>query len=168
MDFLAVALITNSWRMDNSEDRPDLMANVRVTVCTFDLVVRNVILMHELSRIFGAQYFWLIVALDTFPLRNMTIPLNNVDMAPLTDDPPCNILPMIKIPTFDFNISFGFEMARGTPSYRTRNALLLPSGASLVVVANETIDLMDGEVRSLNELGVAGRTAKFHSPPQLA
>jgi hypothetical protein len=98
----------------------------------------------------------------------MTIPLNNTDMAPLTDDPPCNILSMIKIPTFDSNISFGFEMARGTPSNRTGNALLLPSGASLVVVADETVDLMDGEVRSLNELGMAGRTAKFHSPPQLA
>jgi hypothetical protein len=165
MDFLAVALITNSGRMNNGENRPDFMPDVRVTIRAFDLMVRNVILVHELSRIFGAQYLWLIVALDTFPLRNMTIPLNNVDMAPLTDDPPCNILPMIKIPTFDLNISFGFEMARGTPSYCAGNALLLPSGTGLVVVTDETVDLMDGEVRPLNELGVAGRAAKFHSSP---
>jgi hypothetical protein len=98
----------------------------------------------------------------------MAIPLNYADMAPLTDDPPCNILPMIKIPTFDFNISFGLEMARSTSSNRTGNAFLLPSGASLVIVTDETVNLMNGEVRSLDELGVAGRTAKFHSPPQLA
>jgi hypothetical protein len=126
MDFLAVALIADSRRMDNGEDRPDFMPDVRVTVCTFDLVVRNVILVHELRGIFGAQYLWLVVALDTFSLRDMTIPLNDADMAPFADDPPCNILPMIEIPTFDFNISFGFKMARATPSYSTGNALFLP------------------------------------------
>jgi hypothetical protein len=168
MDFLAVALITNGWRMDHGENRPDFMPNVTVAICTFDLVVGDMIFVHELRGIFGAQYFGFIVALDAFPLRDMAVPLHHIVVAPITDDLPCNILPMIKIPTFDFNISFGFDMARGTPSYSTRNAFLLPSWASLVVVADETVDLVNGKVCSLNQLGVASRTAKFHPPPQLA
>jgi hypothetical protein len=55
MDFLAVALITNSWGMDNGENRPDFMPNVRVAICTFDLMVGDMILVHEFRGIFGAQ-----------------------------------------------------------------------------------------------------------------
>jgi hypothetical protein len=99
----------------------------------------------------------------------MAVPLYHIDMTPLTDNPSCDILPMIEIPALDFNISLRFDMARGTPSHSTGNALLLlPSRASLVVVTDETVDFMNGEVCSLNELGVASRTAKFHSPLQLA
>ena len=108
------------------------------------------------------------MALDAFPLRYMAISLDNTEMTFFTGHSSGDILPMIEAPTFDFNISFGFDMARGTPSYSTRNAFLLPSWASLVVVADETVDLVNGKVCSLNQLGVASRTAKFHPPPQLA
>jgi hypothetical protein len=107
------------------------------------------------------------MALDTLPFRNMTIPLNNVDMAPLTDNPPANILPVIEIPPLDFDISFGFNMTGGASSYCTRNTLLLTLLAHLVVMADETVNLVNGEMGSLNQLGMTGRTSKFHSPSQL-
>jgi hypothetical protein len=119
MDFLAVALIANRGRMDKGENRSDLMPNVTVAICAFDLVVGDMILMHELRTVFGAQYFRLIMALDTFPLRDMAVSLHNIDMTLLTDDPSCNILPMIETPTFDLNIPFGLNMARGATSYAT-------------------------------------------------
>jgi hypothetical protein len=97
----------------------------------------------------------------------MTIPLNNVDMAPLTDDPSGNILPVIEIPPLDFDISFGFDMAGGASTYRTRNTLLFTLLADLVVMADETVDLVNGEMGSLNQLGMTGRASKFHSPSQL-
>ena len=34
-------------------------------------------------------------------------------------------------------------------------------------MADETVDFMDGEMGSLNELGMAGSTTKFHPPSQL-
>jgi hypothetical protein len=107
------------------------------------------------------------MALDALPFRNMTIPLNDVDMAPLTDHPSGNILPVIEIPPLDFNISFGFDMTGGASTYRTRNTLLFTPLAGLVVMADETVDLVNGEMGSLNQLGMTGRTSKFHSPSQL-
>jgi hypothetical protein len=98
----------------------------------------------------------------------MTIPLNHAGVASLTGNPSCNILPMIETPTFDLNIPFRFDMARSTPTDRTRNTLLISSRTRLVIMADETVDFMNGEVSSLNELGVAGSTSKLHPPSQLA
>jgi hypothetical protein len=107
------------------------------------------------------------MALDTLPFRNMAIPLNDVDMAPLTDHSSGNILPVIEIPPLDFNISFGLDMTGGASTYRTRNTLLFTLLAGLIVMADETVDLVNGEMGSLNQLGMTGRTSKFHSPSQL-
>jgi len=167
MDFLAMALVTHGGGMDHREDGTNFMPNVRMAIGAFDFMVGHMISMHELRGIFGAQYFWLIVALNTFPLRNVTIPLNNTDMAPLTGNPSGNILPVIEIPPLDFNVSFGFDMTGGTSSYRTRNALLLTPRARLVVMADETIDLVNGEMGPLNQLRMTGGASKFHSSSQL-
>jgi len=167
MDFLAMALITHGRGMDHREDRTNFMPNVRMAIGAFDFMIRDMILMHELRGILRGQQFRLIMALDTLPFRNMTIPLNNVDMAPLTDNPSGNILPVIEIPPLDFNISFGFDMTGGASPYRTRNTLLFTLLAGLVVMADETVDLVNGEMGSLNQLGMTGRTSKFHSPSQL-
>jgi hypothetical protein len=107
------------------------------------------------------------MALDTLAFRNMSIPLHHVDMTPLTDNPSGNILPVIEIPPPDFNVSFGFDMTGGTSSYRTRNALLLTPRARLVVMADETIDLVNGEMGPLNQLRMTGGASKFHSSSQL-
>jgi hypothetical protein len=105
------------------------------------------------------------MALNTFSFGDMTVPSNDIDMAPFTGNPSCNIFPMIETPSFDFNVSLGFDMARGTTSYGTRNALFLPFRASLIVVTDKTVDFMNGEVGSLNELGVAGGASQFNPPP---
>jgi hypothetical protein len=106
------------------------------------------------------------MTLDTLPFRNMTVPLNNVDMAPLADNSSGNILPVIEIPPLDFNISFGFDMTGGASTYRTRNTLLFTPLAGLVVMADEAVNLVNGKMCSLNQLGMTGCTSKFHSPSQ--
>jgi hypothetical protein len=55
MDLLGVASITDSGRMDSRENRPDFMTNVGMAIRTLDLVVGDMILVHELGSIFGTQ-----------------------------------------------------------------------------------------------------------------
>jgi hypothetical protein len=131
-------------------------------------MVGDMFFMHDLRGIFGTQYHRFIMAFYTFSLGDMTIPLHNTEMAFLTSHPSGNIFPVIKIPTFDFNIPFGFDMTRSTTPYSTGNALLLPSRTSLVIVADETVDSLNGEMGSLDELSVAARASKFNPPPQLS
>jgi hypothetical protein len=59
------------------------------------------------------------MALDAFPLWDMGVSLHDIVMAPLTDNPSCNILPMIETPTFDLNVPFRLHMTRGTAAYGT-------------------------------------------------
>jgi hypothetical protein len=153
--------------MDEGENRSNLMANVSVTIRAFDLVVRDMILMHELRGVFRAQDFWLIMTLNTFPLGNMAISLNDVDMAFLACHPPGNIFPMVETPTLDINVSFGLDVTRGTSPNGTRDALLLPFRPSPVVMTDEAVDFMDGQMGPLNELGMAGGATKFHPSSQL-
>jgi hypothetical protein len=167
MDFLAMALITHGRGMDHRQDGTDFMPNVRMAIGAFDFMIRDMILMHELRGILRGQQLRFVMALDALPFRNVAIPLNDVDMAPLTDHPPGNILPVIEIPPFDFNISFGLDMTGGASPYRTRNTLFFAFLASLVVVTDETVNLVNREMGSLNQLGMTGCTAKFHSPSQL-
>jgi hypothetical protein len=82
-------------------------------------MVGDMFFMHDLRGIFGTQYHRFIMAFYTFSLGDMTIPLHNTEMAFLTNHPSGNIFPVIKIPTFDFNIPFGFDMTRSTTPYGT-------------------------------------------------
>jgi hypothetical protein len=154
--------------MDGREDRTDLMPNVSVTIGALDLMVGHMVLVHELGCIFRRQDFRLIMALNTFPFGNMTIPLDDMDMASFTGDASGNILPVIETPALDLDIAFGFNMAGGTSSDRAGNTLLLSFRAGIIVMADEAIDLMNGEVGSLDELGMAGGTAEFHPSSQFA
>jgi hypothetical protein len=74
---------------------------------------------------------------------------------------------MIETPTINFNISLRCEMAGGATPYGTRKALSLPLRTSLEVVTDETVDLMNGEMGSLDELGMTGRASKLHPSSQL-
>jgi hypothetical protein len=95
------------------------MSERGVAICAFDLVVSDMILVHELRGILGAQYFWFIMTLDTFSFRNMSIPLNNTKMAFLTGNPSFNILPMVETPSINFNISLRCKVTRGATPYST-------------------------------------------------
>jgi hypothetical protein len=106
------------------------------------------------------------MTLDTLSLRDMSISSHHIDMAPFTGHASCNIFPMIEVPTFDLNVPFGFDVARGASSYSTRDTFLLPSWSSIVIVADDAVNFMNGEMFSLYELGVTGGASKFHPPSQ--
>jgi hypothetical protein len=106
-------------KVSNGRDLPDLMSDRGMAFRTFDLMIGDMFLVHELRGIFGVQYFKFSMALDTFPFRDMAIPLNDIEMAFLAGHPSRDILTMIKTPAFDFNISPGFNVARGTTSHST-------------------------------------------------
>jgi hypothetical protein len=80
-----------------------------MTISTFDLVIRNMLSVHERRGIFRIQNFGLFMALEAFPLRDMTIPLNHINVTLLTGHPPFNVPPVIEAPTLDLDISFRFE-----------------------------------------------------------
>jgi hypothetical protein len=98
-----------------------------MTISTFHLVIRNMLSVHEERGIFRIQNFGLFMALEAFPLRDMTIPLNHIDVTLLTGHPPFNVPPMIEVPTLDLDISFRFDVARIATSYSARDAFLLSS-----------------------------------------
>src|SRR4030043_2410275 len=114
------------------------------------------IFVHEWRGILGSQYFWFIMTLETLPLRDMAVPSYHIDMTLFTINASCNIFPMIEVPTFDFNVPFGFDVARGASSHSTRDTFLLPSWSSIVIVADDAVNFMNGEMFSLYELGVTG------------
>jgi hypothetical protein len=150
MTFIAKAKGTGK-----SQNWSNLMPDGSVATGAFYLVIGYMFLMHEWRGIFNPQDFRFTMALETLPLRNMTVPLRNMDVALLTGHSSRNILSMIKTPAFDPNISLGFNVARGTNSYSTRNAFFFPSLTSLVEMADKTIGLVNGKMRPLDKLGMA-------------
>jgi hypothetical protein len=89
-------------------------------------------------------------------------------MASFTGNPSRNIFSVIEVPSFDIDVSFWFNVARGASSHRTRKAVLLPFGTRLEVVTDKTIGFVDREMFALNKLGMAGGTTKLHASSQLA
>jgi hypothetical protein len=84
------------------------------------------ILMHELRSIFGSQYFGSFMTLETVSLRDMAVPSYYIDMTLFAGHPSRNILSVIEAPAFHLNVPFGFDVARGTSSYSTRDTFFLP------------------------------------------
>ena len=119
MHFLAMTLITIRGYMGHGGDLANLMPKGCVATRTFDLVVGDMFLMHDLRGILGAHNFWFAMTLDAFSLWYVTIPLNHTEVAFFTGHSSLNILTMIKIPSFDFYVPFGLDMARGTTPYGT-------------------------------------------------
>ena len=107
------------------------------------------------------------MTLDALPLGYVTVSFNHIEMALLARHPSLNISPVVETPAFDIDVTLRLEVAGGTPAHGTRKALLLPFWTGLVVVADEAVGLVNGEVLSLDNLGVAGGTSQLHSPFQL-
>jgi hypothetical protein len=135
-----------------------------MAIRTFNLVIRDMILMHELRSILGSQYLRFSMTLKTFSLWDMTISRDDIDMALLAGYSSYNILSVIEAPAFNLDISFWLDMAGSTTSHRTRDALFLPSCTSPIKVANKTVSLMNREMGSLNKLSMTGGTSKPRSP----
>ena len=159
-----MALIAIRRNVRESRDLANLMPKRSVATRAFDLVVGDMFLMHELRGIFRAQEDGFIMTLDTLSLGDMAVSLHNAEMALLTGNPSGNILPVIETPSFDLDIPFGLDMAGGTSSYGTRNALLFTLWTSLVIVTDETVDFMNRQMFSLNKLGMTTGTSKTSFP----
>jgi hypothetical protein len=107
------------------------------------------------------------MAFNTFSFRDMAISLNNTEMALLTGDPSCNIFSVIEAPAFDLDIPFRLDVTRSTAPYGTRNTFLFSSWTGFIIVTDETIDFVNGEMQPLNKLSVTTGTPKIHPPSQL-
>jgi hypothetical protein len=120
------------------------------------------VLMKRFGRILGAQDLRFIMALHALPLRNVTVPLDNTDVAFLAGYSSHDVLPVIEVPSIHFDITFGLKVAGSTSPDGAREAILLTFWACLIVVTDETVGLVNGEVQSLDKLGVTRGTPKFH------
>jgi hypothetical protein len=152
--------------MGHGGDLSNLMPQGCVATRTLDLVVGNMFLMHELRGIFRTQEDRFIMTFQTLSFRDMAISLNDTEMAFFTGDPSFDILFVIEAPTFYLDIPFGLDMTGRTPSDCTGNALLFSFRTSVVIVTDETVDFMNGQVFSLNKLSVTTGTPEIHSPSQ--
>jgi hypothetical protein len=117
-----------------------------MTICTFDLMVGDMGFMHEGRGIFRVQEGRFLMALETFSFRDMAIPFHDIHMALFTGHSPCNILPVIEVPTSDFDISFGLDVTGGTASDGTGDTFFFSSGSGAVVMADEAVGVMNREV----------------------
>jgi hypothetical protein len=167
MHLLAMALIAIRRNVRESRNLAHFMPERGVATRAFDLVVRNMFLMHELGGIFRAQEDGFIMTFYTLSLGDVAVSLHNAEMALLAGDPSGNILFVIEAPSFDLDIPFGFDMAGGTSSHGTRDTRLFTLWTSLVIVTDETVDFMNRQMFSLNKLGMTTGTPKAHSPSQL-
>jgi hypothetical protein len=129
-------------------------------------MIRDMILVQSLRGVLGRQQLGFIVALHTFSFRNMAIALDDAEMTFFTRHTPGNIFSMIKVPSFNIDVSFRLNVAGGTSSHRTRKAVFFPFGTGLKIVTDKTIGFMNREMFPLNELGMTGGATKFHAPSQ--
>ncbi len=168
MHLFTVAPITVGGGMGDRGNRPDLMAKRTVAIRAFNLMARDMILMDELGGILRAENHGLVMTLETFSLRYMTVPLDHTQMASLTGHSSCDVLPVIEIPSLDLDIPFGLDVAGHAASDSTRNAVLLSFRARFIVVTDEAVDFMDGEMQPLNQLSVTAGATELHPPSELA
>jgi hypothetical protein len=130
-------------------------------------MVGDMFFMHDLRGIFGTQYHRFFMAFYTLSLRDMAVSSYHIDMTLFTSHTSCNIFSMIKIPSFDLDIPFGLDVARGTSSNSTRYTFLLPSWSSSIKMTDKTIGFVNSEVSSLDKLSMARGATKPYSSSQL-
>ena len=168
MHLLAVAPVAKGGRMCQGGDLSDFVTQGGMTVGTFDLVVGDMFPMENLRSILRAEKDGLVMALETFSLRNVPIALDHADVAFLAGHPSFDVLSMIETPIFDLDVPLRLKVARGTASDGTGQAILFSLRTRFVVMADEARGLMNRQVLPLNELGVAGRASQRHPPSKFA
>lgn len=131
-------------------------------------MTRDMILMYKFGSILCAQNNRLIMTFKTFSLRYMTVPLNHAEMAFLASHPSRDILLVIEVPAFDLNIPFRLDMAGGATPDGAGKAILFALWTGVIVVTDEAVDLVNGQVQALNKLSMAARAAELHPPSELA
>ena len=129
-------------------------------------MIRNMLLMHELRGILRTQEDRLIVTFNTFSLRHMAVPLNDAEMAFLASHSSRDVLFVIEVPSLDLNVPLRLNMTGSATPNGAREALLLPLWTGVIIVTDEAVDFVNGQVQPLNQLGVATCAAQFHPPSQ--
>ena len=94
----------------------NFMPERRVAAGALDLMVGDMLLMHELRGKFSAQEDGFIMTFHALSLWHMAISLDDAEMTLLASDPPGNILLVIEAPTLDPDIPFRFHVAGSTSS----------------------------------------------------
>jgi len=107
------------------------------------------------------------MTLEALPFRDMAVPSYHIDMTLFTGNASCNIFSMIEVPTFDLNVPFGFDVARGTSSNSTGDTFLLPFWSGPIKMTDKTIGFVNSEVSTLDELSMTRGTTKSYSSSQL-
>jgi hypothetical protein len=143
MHVLTVALVTNRGGVNKGENWPDLVLDSCVAVGTFDLTIRDMFLMHEGGGMPRVEYLGFMMALETLPFRDMTVSLNDMNMALLAGDPPGDILPVIEIPALDADVAFRLNVTRSAPPHGTRDAFLFSCRPCTIKMADETVGFVD-------------------------
>ena len=126
------------------------------------------ILMYKFGSIPCAQNNRLIMTFKTFSLRHMAIPLYDAEMAFLAGHPSLDVLLVIEVPALDLNIPFRLDMTGGAASDGARKAILFSLWTGVIVMTDEAVDLVNGQVQPLNKLRMAARAAELHPPSELA
>ena len=111
MGILAVTFVAIRRGMGDRRNLADLVTKRRMAGRTLDLMIRDVVLMKGLRRVFCHEYLGFVMAFKTLSLRHMGIPLNHTEMTLFASDPSFNILPMIKTPAINCDISLGLDVA---------------------------------------------------------
>jgi hypothetical protein len=114
-----MASVAQGGVMSKRRNLSDLMPKGGMAGRAFDLVISDMLFMHQLGGILRTQYHGLIMAFNAFPFGDMGITLNHVEMALLAGYPSGNILTVIKTPTLDLNVSLRLNVTRGASAYGT-------------------------------------------------
>jgi hypothetical protein len=146
-------------------DLSDLVLDRGVTADALDLVIRDVVLVHKLGGVLGLQDFRLVMTFYAFALGDVSISLHNIGMAFLAGHPPGDVLLVVEVPAAHLDVALGLKVAGRAASDGARKTFFFALRTGFVIVANITVDFVNGEVRTLDELGVTGGTTKFHPPP---
>jgi hypothetical protein len=112
---------------------------------TFELVIRDVIPVDELRRVFCLEYFRLIMAFHATVWWYPSVSLDHIQMTLTTGDAPFNVSLVIKGIPLNLYVPFGLGMARCAGAHGACETILKCVGIFLTVeMANETIRLGHG------------------------
>jgi len=114
-----MTFITIGGDVSDGGNLPNLMPERSVATRAFDLVVGDMLLMHELRRVFRTQDERFIMTFQTLSFRDMSVSLNHAEMALFAGHPSRDILSVIEAPTFYLDIPFRLDVTGGTPSDST-------------------------------------------------
>jgi len=141
----------------------NIVVNIGVTAETLNFMRGNVVEMHFFAAVTAFKEVWFRVALDTDVVHNVTVTVNDAEVALLTIDAAVDIIFM-----YERHIRVGIDVYFGSVGGMTGLAIRdLQMILFVVEVTHETGCFGDGKVFTLNNLGVATDAFEFLAPAQI-